>query len=130
MAKINLNYEKLEPNYLFTEIANRTAAFIKANPDAPVIKLGIGDVTRPLAPIVVDAMVKAIEEGLEERKMDKEADREREVAAEDESGERTEGEKEFVMVEDGEEDGLDKTKAPAKKAATRQRKATTKRKTD
>ena len=62
MVKINLNYEKLEANYLFTEIANRTSAFIKANPDAPVIKLGIGDVTRPLAPIAVDAMVKATEE--------------------------------------------------------------------
>lgn len=62
MAKINLNYEKLEANYLFTEIAKRTSEFIKANPDVSVIKLGIGDVTRPLAPIAVDAMLKATEE--------------------------------------------------------------------
>ena len=43
---INKNYAKLEENYLFTEIARRTVEFMKANPDKPIIKLGIGDVTR------------------------------------------------------------------------------------
>ncbi len=59
---INKNYAKLEENYLFTEIARRTAEFIKNNPDKPVIKLGIGDVTRPLAPVAADAIIKAVEE--------------------------------------------------------------------
>lgn len=62
MVKINLNYQKLEPNYLFTEVAKRTATFIKEHPEAHVIKLGIGDVTRPLAVIAADAMIKANEE--------------------------------------------------------------------
>ena len=64
----------------------------------------------------MNAMIKAIEEGLEERKMDKEADREREAAAEEESGERGDGEKEFVMSEEGDDSGEGKSKAPAKKA--------------
>lgn len=59
---INLNYSKLEENYLFTEIARRTSEFVKANPDKPIIKLGIGDVTRPLATIAADAIIKAMEE--------------------------------------------------------------------
>ena len=54
---INKNYAKLEENYLFTEIARRTSEFIKANPDKPIIKLGIGDVTRPLAPMIADAVI-------------------------------------------------------------------------
>ncbi len=60
--KLNLNYSKLEENYLFTEIAQRTSTFIAANPDKHVIKLGIGDVTRPLAPIAADAIINAMEE--------------------------------------------------------------------
>ena len=59
---INKNYAKLEENYLFTEIARRTSEFIKANPDKPIIKLGIGDVTRPLAPMIADAVINAMEE--------------------------------------------------------------------
>ena len=109
-----------------------TIAICDTNADPSLIDFPIpanDDATKSIS-LIMNAMVKAIEEGLEERKMDKEADREREVAAEDESGERTEGDKEFVMAEDGEDDGIDKTKAPAKKAATRPRKATTKRKTD
>ena len=42
--KLNTNYSKLEENYLFTEIAVRTKRFVEANPDKPLIKLGIGDV--------------------------------------------------------------------------------------
>lgn len=46
MARINRNYEKLPGSYLFSEIARRTAAYQEANPDARLIKMGIGDVTR------------------------------------------------------------------------------------
>lgn len=60
--KLNINYKKLEENYLFTEIARRTAEFVKANPDKKVIKLGIGDVTRPLPRSVADAIIRAVEE--------------------------------------------------------------------
>lgn len=62
MAKINLNYAKLEENYLFVEIAQRTADFQKKHPEAKVIKLGIGDVTRPIATVAADAMIRANEE--------------------------------------------------------------------
>ncbi len=62
MAKINENYEKLPGSYLFAEIARRTAAFQDANPDAKIIKLGIGDVTQPLVPAVVQAMHEAVDE--------------------------------------------------------------------
>ena len=54
--KINRNFDNLVPNYLFAEIAKRTGAYIAAHPDKKVIKLGIGDVTLPLAPVVVDAL--------------------------------------------------------------------------
>ena len=53
MARINDHYRKLQAGYLFPEIGRRVAAFQKANPDAQVIKLGIGDVTLPLVPAVV-----------------------------------------------------------------------------
>jgi len=59
MVKINPNYAKLPGSYLFAEIARRTAAYSEANPGKKLIKLGIGDVTRPLAPAVVEAMKKA-----------------------------------------------------------------------
>lgn len=54
--KINRNFDNLVPNYLFAEIAKRTNAYIAAHPDQKVIKLGIGDVTLPLAPVVVDGL--------------------------------------------------------------------------
>lgn len=60
MLKINDNYQKLPGGYLFPEIGRRVRAF--TNPSKPIIKLGIGDVTRPLAPAVVEAMVKASRE--------------------------------------------------------------------
>ena len=62
MAKVNKNFDKLVPSYLFAEIAKRVNEFTKANPDKPVIRLGIGDVTRPLAPVVVEAMKKGCDE--------------------------------------------------------------------
>jgi len=60
--KINRNYDNLVPNYLFAEIAKRTNAYIAAHPDEKVIKLGIGDVTLPLAPVVVEALKKGADE--------------------------------------------------------------------
>ncbi len=62
MAKINANYQKLPGSYLFSEIARRTAAYSEANPQAELIKMGIGDVTRPLVPAVVQAMHDAVDD--------------------------------------------------------------------
>ena len=50
MIKINENYLKLQASYLFSEIAKRVSAFQDAHPEKNIIKLGIGDVTRPLPP--------------------------------------------------------------------------------
>ena len=60
MATVNENYQKLPGSYLFSEIAHRTADFSAAHPDVKLIKMGIGDVTRPLAPAVVEAMHAAV----------------------------------------------------------------------
>ena len=60
--KINKNFDNLVPNYLFADVAKKTAEFAKANPDKKIIKLGIGDVTLPLAPVVVEAMKKGAED--------------------------------------------------------------------
>ena len=60
--KINKNFDNLVPNYLFAEVAKRTSDFIEKNPDKKVIKLGIGDVTLPLAPVVVEAMKEGADE--------------------------------------------------------------------
>ncbi|MGF1457654.1 MAG: LL-diaminopimelate aminotransferase [Leptolyngbyaceae cyanobacterium] len=62
MVTINENYLKLKAGYLFPEIARRVKAFADANPDAPIIKLGIGDVTEPLPEACRTAMVNAVEE--------------------------------------------------------------------
>ena len=62
MARINENYTKLPGSYLFSDIAKRVAAFTAANPERSIIRLGIGDVTRPLAPSVIDALHKAVDE--------------------------------------------------------------------
>jgi LL-diaminopimelate aminotransferase len=62
MAFINENYLKLQGSYLFSEIAKRVNKFKEENPDAKIIRLGIGDVTRPLAPAVIEAMHKAVDE--------------------------------------------------------------------
>ena len=62
MAKINENFLKLEDSYLFSTIAKKVAEFQKNNPEKRIIKLGIGDVTKPLVPAVIDAMHKAVEE--------------------------------------------------------------------
>lgn len=60
--KINENFLKIKESYLFSDINKKVKAYQTANPDAKVIRLGIGDVTLPLPKIVVDAMHKATEE--------------------------------------------------------------------
>lgn len=62
MAKINENYLKLPGNYLFSEVAKRVKNFSEENPDAEIIKLGIGDVTQPLPKVCIDAMSEAVQE--------------------------------------------------------------------
>ena len=62
MAHINANYQKLPGSYLFSEIARRVAAYSAEHPEAKLIKLGIGDVTRPLVPAVIEALHKAVDE--------------------------------------------------------------------
>lgn len=61
MATINENYLKLKAGYLFPEIARRVNAFAEANPDAKIIRLGIGDVTEPLPEACRKATIKAVE---------------------------------------------------------------------
>ena len=60
--KINRNFDNLTESYLFAEVARRTQAYAEAHPDKRIIKMGIGDVTLPLAPVVVEAMKKAADE--------------------------------------------------------------------
>jgi LL-diaminopimelate aminotransferase len=62
MAQINEHYRNLEAGYLFPEIGRRVRAFQEAHPDAAVIRLGIGDVTLPLAPAIVEALHAAVDE--------------------------------------------------------------------
>ena len=56
MFKINDNYLKLPGSYLFSTIAKKVAAYTQANPEQSIIRLGIGDVTQPLAPAIIDAL--------------------------------------------------------------------------
>ena len=60
--KRNLNYDNLEESYLFSTIAKKVNEYIAKNPDKKIIRLGIGDVTRPLCKAVIDAMHKAVDE--------------------------------------------------------------------
>ena len=62
MYKINDNYLKLPGSYLFSTIAKKVSAYTEANPDKKIIRLGIGDVTLPLAPAVIEAMHSAVDE--------------------------------------------------------------------
>lgn len=62
MVKLNEQYRQLKQSYLFSEVARRASAFAQAHPEKNVIRLSIGDVTRPLAPVVVEALHKAVEE--------------------------------------------------------------------
>lgn len=62
MIKINENFLELQESYLFATIAKKVAEFSKENPDKKIIKLGIGDVTRPIPEAVLKAMHKAVDE--------------------------------------------------------------------
>ena len=62
MVKANLNFSKLPERYLFLDIAKRVAAFSEKHPQADIIRMGIGDVTQPLAPAVIEAMHKAVDD--------------------------------------------------------------------
>jgi LL-diaminopimelate aminotransferase len=62
MARINENYLKLKAGYLFPEIGRRVRQFVAEHPEAKIVRMGIGDVTQPLAPAVVTAMQKAVVE--------------------------------------------------------------------
>ena len=62
MFQLNENYQKLPGSYLFSTIAKKVAAFTEAHPDKQVIRLGIGDVTQPIAPAIIEAMHKAVDE--------------------------------------------------------------------
>jgi len=65
MARINENYTRLPGSYLFSDIARRVSAFTAAHPERSIIRLGIGDVTRPLAPSVIAALHQAVDEQAE-----------------------------------------------------------------
>ncbi|MCI8700125.1 MAG: LL-diaminopimelate aminotransferase [Clostridia bacterium] len=62
MSLINENFLELEDSYLFSTIAKKVSTFTSKNPDKKVIKLGIGDVTRPIVPACLEAMHKAVDE--------------------------------------------------------------------
>lgn len=62
MFKVNDNYQKLPGSYLFSTIAKKVSAFQAVNPEKTLIRLGIGDVTQPLAPAIIDAMHGAVTE--------------------------------------------------------------------
>lgn len=60
--KINKNYQKLEESYLFSTIAKKVNEYQKNNPNVNIIRMGIGDVTRPLSNVVVEEFIKAVKE--------------------------------------------------------------------
>ena len=62
MLKVNENYLKLPGSYLFSTIGKKVAAFTEANPDKKIIRLGIGDVTQPIAPAIITALHNAVDE--------------------------------------------------------------------
>ena len=62
MVKVNDNYLKLPGSYLFSAIAKKVNAYTAANPDKKIIRLGIGDVTQPIAPALIQALHDAVEE--------------------------------------------------------------------
>lgn len=62
MFKINDNFTKLPESYLFSEVARRINAFKDAHPEADIIRMGIGDVTKPLCPAAIEAMHKAVDD--------------------------------------------------------------------
>ena len=61
MARVNADYGKLEAGYLFPEIAKRTGVFMEANPDARVMRLGIGNTTEALTPTVIAGLHEGVD---------------------------------------------------------------------
>ena len=62
MVTVNKNYLKLPGSYLFSTIAKKVAAYQEANSDVQIVRLGIGDVTQPLAPAIIEALHKSVDE--------------------------------------------------------------------
>lgn len=62
MAYVNSNFTKVSESYLFVEVARRIKAYQEQHPEAKIIKMGIGDVTRPIVPAVIEALHKAVDE--------------------------------------------------------------------
>ena len=62
MAYVNTNFTKVSESYLFVEVARRIKAYQEAHPEAKIIKMGIGDVTRPIVPAVIEALHRAVDE--------------------------------------------------------------------
>ena len=62
MFRVNENYLKLPGSYLFSTIAKKVNAYAEAHPEETIIRLGIGDVTQPLPPAVIEALHKAVDE--------------------------------------------------------------------
>ncbi len=62
MFQVNENYLKLPGSYLFSTIGKKVGAYSAAHPEAKIIRLGIGDVTQPLAPVIIDALHAAVDE--------------------------------------------------------------------
>lgn len=62
MFLANQDYLKLPGSYLFSTVAKKTKAYTDAHPEAAIIRLGIGDVTQPLPPAVIDALHRAVDE--------------------------------------------------------------------
>ena len=62
MFAVNDNFSSLPASYLFSEVARRVQAYTEAHPEADVIRMGIGDVTRPLCPAVIDALHRAVDD--------------------------------------------------------------------
>ena len=62
MVKINENFLKMEDSYLFSTVANKVSKYQQDNPDKNIIKLGIGDVTKPIANKIIEQMKKAVDE--------------------------------------------------------------------
>ena len=60
--RINENYRNIQDSYLFSTVGKKVAAYAASHPDARIIRLGIGDVTRPLCPAVIDALHRAVSE--------------------------------------------------------------------
>ena len=62
MFKLNDNYLKLPGSYLFSTVGKKVSAYSQAHPDKKIIRLGIGDVTQPLAPAIIKALHGAVDE--------------------------------------------------------------------